>query len=193
MTSNWHDVSAIIIWWRNSLPILAVCIFSTWWHSPFKQSVKLRLKDQFMQKWQESISQRGKCTIYRIIKTTFGFENYLNDLPDLLRKYFTKFRCRNYRLPIEAGVRSQVLRDMRVCQFCKTDIGDEFHYLLWCVHFKEERRKYIEAKFYIRPSTIYLQKLFKQAKGGKLKQLAIFAKILNCKFEKWPCIYCIMC
>ena len=60
--------------------------------------------------------------LYRIIKTTFGYENYLNDLPDVLRKYFTTFRCQNHRLPIEAGVRSQVLRDMRVCQFCKTDI-----------------------------------------------------------------------
>ena len=71
---------------------------------------------------------------------------------------------------------------MRVCQFCKTDIGDEFQYLLRCVHFKVERRKYIEAKYYIRPSTIYLQELFKQVKGEKLKQLAIFAKIIICKF-----------
>ena len=30
-------------------------------------------------------------------------------------------------LPIEAGVRSHVLRDMRICQFCEADIGDEFH------------------------------------------------------------------
>ena len=106
-------------WWNQTLP----CSIEA-----FKLSVKLRLKDQFIQKWQETISQGGKCTIYRIIKTTFGFEKYLNDLPDLWRKYFTKFRCPNHRLPIEAGVRSQVLRDLRACQFCKTDIGDEFHY-----------------------------------------------------------------
>ena len=48
-------------------------------------------------------------------------------------------------------------------------VGDEFHYLLCCVHFKEESRKYIEAKYYIRPSTIYLQEIFKQVKGEKLK------------------------
>ena len=48
----------------------------------FKQSVKIRLRDQFVQKWHETISQGGKCTIYRIIKTSFGFENYLNELPD---------------------------------------------------------------------------------------------------------------
>ena len=95
----------------------------------FKQSVNIRLRDQFIQKWHETKSQGGKCTVYRIIKTSFGFENYLNELPDLLRKYFTKSRCRNRRLPIEAGARSQVLRDMRMCQFCETDICDEFHYL----------------------------------------------------------------
>ena len=71
---------------------LNYCGFSGFWLNqtlpcsiePFKQSVKLRLNDQFIQKWQESISQGGKCTIYRIIKTRFGFENYSNDLPDLL-------------------------------------------------------------------------------------------------------------
>ena len=122
------------LWLNQSLPC------ST---EVFKQSVKIRLRDQFIQKRHETISQGGKCTVYRIIKTSFGFENYLNELPDLLRKYFTKFRCRNHRLPIEAGARSQVLRDMRMCQFCETDIGDEFHYLLCCHTFKEERKNFI--------------------------------------------------
>ena len=53
----------------------------------FKHSVKIRLRYQFIQKWHEIISQGGKCTVYRISKTSFGFESYLNELPDLLRKY----------------------------------------------------------------------------------------------------------
>ena len=118
--------------------------------------MKVRLKDQFIQKWHEIISQGGKCTVYRIIKTSFGFESYLNELPDLLRKYFTKFRCRNHRFPIKAGVRSQVLRDMRICQFCETDIGDEFYYLLCCPNFKEERKHLINSKYHVRPSTFFL-------------------------------------
>ena len=72
------------LWLNQSLP----CSIEV-----FKHSVKIRLKDQFIQKWHEIISQGGKCTVYRIIKTSFGFESYLNELPDLLRKYFTKFRC----------------------------------------------------------------------------------------------------
>ena len=138
------------LWLNQSLP----CSIEV-----FKHSVKIRLKDQFIQKWHEMISQGGKYTVYRIIKTSFGFESYLNELPDLLRKYFTKFRCRNHRLPIEAGARSQVLRDMRICQFSETDIGDEFHYLLCCPNFKEERKHFINSKYYVRPSTFYLHKL----------------------------------
>ena len=65
----------------------------------------------------------------------------MNQSPDLLRKYSTKFRC--HRLLIEAGARSQVLRDMRMCQFCETDICDEFHYLLCCPNFKEERKNFL--------------------------------------------------
>ena len=36
---------------------------------------------------------------------------------------------------------------------------------------------------YIRFSTIYLHEHFKQVKGEKLEQLAIFAKITICKFS----------
>ena len=97
------------LWLNQSLP----CSIEV-----FKHSVLIRLKNQFIQKWHEIISQGGKWTVYRINKTSFGFESYIIESPDLLRKYFTKFRCRTHRLPIEAGVRSQVLRDMRICQFC---------------------------------------------------------------------------
>ena len=56
----------------------------------------------------------------------------LNELPEELRKYLTKFRCRNHRLPIEIGCHKNVIRDMRICQHCRKDIGDEYHYLLCC-------------------------------------------------------------
>ena len=116
---------------------------------------------------------------FRIIKTSLCFESYLNELPNLHLKYFTKFRCRNHCLLIEAGVRSQVLRDMRICQFCETDIGDEFYYLLCCPNFKEERKHFINLKYYVRPSTFYQHE---QTKGEHLKKLAMFVKIIIGKF-----------
>ena len=82
----------------------------------------------------------------RIIKNTFGFEKYLTELPVNNRILMTKFWCRNHRLPIEAGCRAQTQRDLRLCLHCN-DIGDEYHYLLCCPLFREEREKYINVKF----------------------------------------------
>ena len=71
---------------------------------------------------------------------------------------------------------------MRMCQFCETDIGDELHYLLCCPNFKEERKNFINLKYYRRPSTFYLHELFYQTKGENLKKLVMFVKLITCKF-----------
>ena len=84
------------IWTNQSLP-----------KSPdhFNTILKLRLHDQFIQNWNEGITKGGKC----IIKNTFGFEKYLTELPVNNRILMTKFRCRDHRLPIEAGCRAQTI------------------------------------------------------------------------------------
>ena len=101
------------IWTNQSLP-----------KSPdhFNTILKLRLHDQFIQNWNEGITKGGKCTVYRIIINTFGFEKYLTELPVNNRILMTKFWCRNHRLPIEAGCRAQTQRDLRLCLHCN-DIG----------------------------------------------------------------------
>ena len=93
----------------------------------------------------------------------------------------TKFRCRNHRLPIEAGCRAQIQRDLRLCLHCN-DIGDEYHYLLCCPLFREERKKYINVKFWKRPSTIQLEQLFKQNDYNNVLQLSLFVKVIIAKF-----------
>ena len=58
-------------WIQTVKNTLKYCEFSEFWLNQnlpcsieaFKQSAKLRLKDQFIQKWRESISQGGKGTI----------------------------------------------------------------------------------------------------------------------------------
>ena len=54
------------IWLAQYLP----CSVST-----FRNILKLRLKDQFIQKWHESISESRKCINYRIFKNHFKLEN----------------------------------------------------------------------------------------------------------------------
>ena len=55
-------------------------------------------------------------------------EEYLINLPNKLKKAFTKFRCRNNMLPIEAGSHHNIPRAERLCKLCmKQELGDEFH------------------------------------------------------------------
>ena len=67
----------------------------------FKSVISNRLKDQFIQLWNETINRSGKCINYRMFKSEFKLENYLINLPFPSRKLLAKFRCRNHKLPIE--------------------------------------------------------------------------------------------
>ena len=46
----------------------------------FKEVIKRRLEDQFIQKWSEELFNSGTCTNYRIFKTNFILEKYLYQL-----------------------------------------------------------------------------------------------------------------
>ena len=52
-----------------------------------KTSVEQRLKDQYIQKWQNDIreSSEGQLILYNNLKTEFGPEKYLNLLPTKCR------------------------------------------------------------------------------------------------------------
>jgi hypothetical protein len=50
------------------------------------KNVKLRLCDQFKQKWSTVVFNSPKCLNYTIFKCNHGLEKYLLDLPDDLRK-----------------------------------------------------------------------------------------------------------
>ena len=73
----------------------------------------------------------------------------------------TKFRCRNHRLPVEAGYRAKTESDLGyafsiIMQHNMSDIGDEYHCLLCCPLFREARRC-INNKLWKKPSTIQVQ------------------------------------
>ena len=179
--SDWiHTIKSILnnsgfsgIWLSQSIPHSA---------DNLRDKIKIRLKDQFIQQWYEGISHGGKCTNYRIFKKIFTFEKYLTELPDQLRKNMTKFRCRNHRLPIESGCRTHVSRDMRICQHCRKDIGDEYHYLLSCPHFTTERAKYIKKTCWQKPSAIQLERLMNNTNSDDFRKLSMFVKFILSTF-----------
>ena len=76
---------------------------------------------------------------YRLFKSNFRFEEYLDVLNDKNRFTFCRFSTSNHRLPIEVGRWTNVERHNRLCQLCQScKIGDEFHYVLQCPNFVTE-------------------------------------------------------
>jgi len=57
----------------------------------YKSAIKNRLHDNFLQSWYADVSYLSKCFVYRMFKTTFYFEKYLDILPKNLARQLLKF------------------------------------------------------------------------------------------------------
>lgn len=141
------------------------------------KAVERKLEDQFIQKWDQDIFNSPKTVSYRIFKTEFCLENYLNILPNTQRLILTKFRTGNHRLPIETGRWTNVSRNERLCtKCCDGKIGDEFHLLFECCKFRHLRIKYIDVSYWKNANTYKFSALFKSKNRKKLLNLIKFLK-----------------
>ena len=134
--------------WINFVKsILDDCGYSNVWHIQnfirhkwLIESTKLRLTDQFKQNWHSTLQIYPKALSYRLFKSNFRFEKYLDELNDKNRFTFCRFRTSNHILRIEVGRWTNIKRHNRLCQLCQScEIGDEFHYVLQCPNFVTER------------------------------------------------------
>ena len=142
----------------------------------FQNIVKSRIKDQYIQTWNESVNSSNKCINYRIFKKEFMFESYLKILPKDLALSLFRYRCCNHKLPIEKGRFNNIERVNRICHLCPTHaLGDEFHYIFECSHFRIDRNKFVPL-FLRRPNTINLQQLFQSNDTNILLKLSIFVR-----------------
>lgn len=100
-----------------------------------KHTIKRKLCDLFIQKWEHNLNSDGNCIIYKHLKHTHSMENYLVKLPKSLSTPLCRFRCNNFRLSVVRGRFNNVPRERRFCHLCNEDkLGDEFHLLLECKH-----------------------------------------------------------
>ena len=85
-----------------------------------------------------------------------------------------QIRTRNHRLPIETGKWQKKQREERVCNLCKSEIGDEFHYVLVCQTLKNVRRQYLNKFFHVLPNTVKISELFNSKNTVTLRKLCEF-------------------
>ena len=96
-----------------------------------KMSISRVLFDLHIQEWVQKHDASSKGKFYSSFKKDLTFQNYLSKLDSKHYLHIIKFRTSNHKLPVETGRWENVPLDGRKCQlYTKTDIGDEFHYLL---------------------------------------------------------------
>ena len=144
----------------------------------FKNIVKGRIKDQYIQEWNNLLSNTNRCLSYRLFKKVFEFEKYLTLLPRHLALALFHFRCCNHQFPIEKGRAYHIEHSLKTCNLCnKNQLGDEFHYIFECNFFINERKKYICQSLH-RPNTYNFEKLLCSHDKSILLKLALFVKII---------------
>ena len=119
--------------------------------------------------------------IYRTTDKELVLKKYLTMLPWSFASTICKFRTSNHLLPIEVGRHRNIPRVERLCALCDDAlIGDEYHYIMECKHFSEERNFYLGD---------YLQKMYNPYKQLLLSQdknvLIRLSKFLKVVFEHY--------
>ena len=123
----------------------------------------------------QDIFNSSKSTIYRIFKTKFGLETYLERLPAKLRNIFFKFRTTNHRLPVETGRWFNVPYDERLCARCNEGkIADEYHYFLECNALATLGKYYLYRIYCSRPNIMKFNEIMSTSNVKILKKLCIF-------------------
>ena len=110
----------------------------------------------------------------------FEFEPYLTQVSNNSKYYFTSYRTRNHRLPVETGRWSKirVAHEDRKCNLCKNEIGDEYHYLLVCDSLTEHRKQYISRAIIQRPNIMKYESLMNTNNKKLLASISKFIKVI---------------
>ena len=172
-------------WLDNIKNLLCNLGFSGIWDSQIVENnkwlsatLKRKLQDQYIQNWSTLSNTASSSKNYRLWKTNFERSSFLKLLPDYLSQKMLAFRTRNHRLPVETGRWFGIPLQERKCQYCNNDIGDEFHYILNCNSFLEERKTYIKRYYFTRPNIIKYNELMNTTNIDMLKKLAKFICII---------------
>ena len=145
----------------------------------FKTIIKQTLIDQHLQKWCTAMNESNKGRMYSTFKENINLESYLLDLKKNDYLKLLKFRTGNHHFPVETGRWSGTdisERKYQLCQLC--DKGDEFHYLMKCPFFNDQRQLYIKRYYYTRPNIVKFKELLNCTSKSQLRKLCKFINIL---------------
>ena len=145
----------------------------------FSKYVNQYTKDIFIQQWYTDLNGSMYDT-YRLFKSNFKLEDYINVLPYNCVISLIRFRTTNNRLPVNVLRFHNVDRENRVCALCNTDdVADEYHYIFKCSHFDDKRNECLDRKYSEQPSHNNFSLLFNTNIKLELLKLKHFIDCIN--------------
>ena len=146
----------------------------------FKALVNAKLSASYDRWWRNELATNPKCGNYRLFKDTISFEHYIGVLNFRYVISLARFRCRANELPITKFLRDNNNRidclDLPLCSLCNDEIADEFHFVLVCSHFRQQRCIYVKRYFYNNPNILKFKALFAVKRVRELVNLAKFCE-----------------
>lgn len=147
--------------------------------------LKRSLIDQNLQKWHSSLQVSSKGINYQLYKDNIQLEQYLTLLQPKHYLPLVKFRTGNHNFPVEVLRWEGVPLSERKCLLCdRSEVGDEFHYLLCCKYFDTQRQMYIQNYYIQRPNVVRYKELMSMTSQTKLRKLSIFISIILKHFQR---------
>ena len=110
---------------------------------PLVRMLKRNWLKEYQQYWSKGLNKDkfdssvgNRLSLYSEVKNEVRSESYLDLIKNVkTRVAVTKMRISCHLLPIESGRYKKIPRVERLCPLCnRSEIGDEFRYLLKCTH-----------------------------------------------------------
>ena len=126
----------------------------------FLTIMKQRMYDMYLQEWLGKVNETSDGRLYKHVKEKFEFEQYLNMPNKMFRIAITKVRMSSHIFLIERGRWANINREDRKCTECRC-IEDEYHVLIECPRYREERKGCLSHALKTRPSMFEFIKYIK--------------------------------
>lgn len=143
--------------------------------SEFLRCFRQRIIDCRWQDWHDHIFTSDRFAQYRLFKTSFLTERYVNlRINRYVRSDFTKFRfgvsdiaCHRFRYNVG-------YENVYVCRLCNLSKEDEIHFLLCCPALSDLRARFIPSKYSSDPCMFRLSLLMSTRHESTLLNLAMY-------------------
>ena len=141
----------------------------------FISVLKTRLIDNFLVEMRNGLNLITSMVLYKELCQNFETSPCLLNIHNRKqRNSLAKLRRSSHQLQVKTGRHMGVERRNKKCTFCtRSDIEDEYHFVLICPIYQQLRTHYISRYYYRQPSMLKFVQLLKSS-GSTVRRLSAF-------------------